>query len=793
MQKRRKQMLSILTATWLAMQTATFMPLPVTAAEESAETAEDAAEAVNPDAAAWKQRTEKDVFAKMRIAAENDNLAFWVWDENKLADDERLEDVFALVNKKNGYVWWSSPINAGGDKLASKVLCKELQSAMVLTSAEPDSRSTSNSRSGDFAKCTIVRKDSPNGITVTYNFKKLGILLPVQYTLCDDYLSVRMDTANITEKFTADKKEENKDKYIIAQALSVLNAFGAADSEEEGYFVIPDGSGALIRFNNQKNNAKPYSQLIYGADTTAVPKTKGATVEGVSLPMFGICKGKNAMLAVAASGDGNCYLNADVSGIGQSNTEYNRCYFQFVLRSQDSYYLGGDNDNPLNVFEKALEPVQAEVRYYPLCAEDDINADHSPQLDYVDIAARYRQYLTEEQHVRKTAKANDSKLYLDLYGGCLKQKNILGFPVFTKTAMTDFSEMQEILARIRSAGTENLVVSINRWTNEGISGKVDDTAKPAGVLGGRSDFQTLTDFMDSCRIEWYPVVNNTAFYSGNGYHALHDTAVRVSGAFARIVDYEQAYGVPYGEKKTMSLLSPTAFPALYDTLTANYQDAGLHSACIGDMASTLYGDYGKHSTAARENVKQAIADAAKQLQTTLGTVLSKDPNAYMLPYTDNISDLPLYSSGFNIFDEDIPLYQMVLHGVIPYATKAVNGSADADRLVLLAAASGSNLHFDMLYSDISETKDTDFDILYYADYAAWLKPAAHDYHFLSTITAAASDSPIISYTAEDHIITTQYANGTKTIVNLDNRSVTLNGKTYCLPEADFGDGNGGLS
>ena len=58
--------------------------------------------------------------------------------------------------------------------------------------------------------------------------------------------------------------------------------------------------------------------------------------------------------------------------------------------------------------------------------------------------------------------------------------------------------------------------------------------------------------------------------------------------------------------------------------------------------------------------------------------------------------MPLQSSGFDVFDEDIPFYQMVMHGVKSYGTSAVNASATPEETVLLAIASGSSLHFDMI-------------------------------------------------------------------------------------------------
>ncbi len=776
---KKKRMLACLLAAAM-MTTMSITALPAIA-DEATDSATDSAEQTgesSDDEEIWVDRTEEEVLQKMKIVAENDNLVLYAWDEDKLDEDndEKPEDIFALKNKKNGYIWWSSPINAAGDSIATPVLAKGLSSGLILTAAEIDDRSTTTVRSGDSSKTTISYKEIKNGVQVTYNYRKVGIKIPVRYELGEDYLQVTIDSSEITEKYGPDSDESP----ILTQSLSMLNAFGAAGSDEEGYFVIPDGSGALINFNNEKYSAKTYNQPIYGKDVTAVPKTKGAVVEGVSLPMYGVVKGENALLAVATSGDGNCNIRAAVSGTGQSNTEYNHCYFEFVTRSADEYYLGTDQLTPLAVYQKDMPAVTMQVRYYPLCAEDEVNADQGAELDYVDIAARYRRYLMEDEGVTTKAKANSAYCYVDVYGGTEKQRNILGFPVFLKTSMTSYEETQEILSLLKDAGADNLVVSLNNWTNAGISGKVDYKAKPSGTLGGKSDFNDLVDYMNGNGIAWYPTVNNYAYYSGGGYYSLTDTAVRVSGSFARLVDFERAYGVPYGEKKTMSLLSPSTFTELYEKLAKNYKKAGLTSVSIGEMSSLLYGDYGKKSGTSREQAMQAIEGSLATLNSEVGSVLSQDPNAYVLKYTDTITDIPLYSSGFDILDNDIPLYQMVMHGVIPYSTKAVNGSADAERLVMLALASGSNLRFDMLYAETSDLKDTDFDVYYYGYYEYWIDNAAQYYQFTQDILAKTSDSYIVSYVQEGDIIKTAYANGVKTEVDLANCSVTCDGETSYL-------------
>ena len=111
--------------------------------------------------------------------------------------------------------------------------------------------------------------------------------MPVEYTVEEDHLRASVKISEI--------KESNNGN--IATELTVLGSFGAASDNEEGYFVIPDGCGALVRFNNDRTmQTNLYQQRIYGSDVTAVPQNRGAVPEQIYLPVYGIVREDNALL-----------------------------------------------------------------------------------------------------------------------------------------------------------------------------------------------------------------------------------------------------------------------------------------------------------------------------------------------------------------------------------------------------------------------------------------------------------------------------------------------------------------
>ncbi len=704
-------------------------------------------------------REEKDVLKSMTLVSENENLSFYYSEE---------EDLLALVNKSNNYIWWSSPINVYGDSSAKGQVKNELASTMIIRYGDPVTRTTSTMRSAKNGK--LVRKVSGDKLKITYRYPAADFKIPVEYTLKEDCLSARIVTSEIEES-----EESTGKKLLEISLLPNMTAFGP---EDNGYYVVPDGSGALINFNNGKTNAKSYSAYtarVYGEDITSVPVNKPVVTKNVYLPMYGAVSDEgNGMLAVIHKGDSNATLSANVSGLSKSS--YNICSAYFTVRTTDTYYM---NLEPLTVFEKGeIKTPELEMKFYPV---------YEKELDYVDIAGKYREYLINEEDVSKAQ--NDIFLYLDIYGGAEKVEPVLGIPVKQKKSLTSYSQAQEIVGTLIGNGAENIVVSYNNWTDDGIENKVDFKNKPSSELGSKKQFKSMLSYFKENDVSFYPVVENKTFESGNGYWTFSDTALRASGQYSRQISYNLAYGTKNELEDAVSLLSPSVFEKMFSKLCKNYAKAGFEGVCIGELTSVLFGDYGKDPVVRDEmmnNIEQGLAKCSDDI----GSVLAKTANAYTFPYTDHITNVPLTSSKFDIFDKDIPFYQIVMHGVIPYSTTPINGSADSEQLFLKAVATGSNLHFDMIYEETSELKDTEYDNYFYANYYYWTETASGEYKLLRDILEGVKDEYITSYTEDGDVSVTGYSNGTEITVNYDTGEIQLDGQLYRL--ADYIDMEGGL-
>lgn len=705
-----------------------------------------------------------------------------------------------LLDERNGQknYWWSSPINTEADntmldpsarnpfmKTAQR---QQLQSGIVVSYGNRESRTTSTVYSGTHTKrssaadTTITVKD--DGLSIQYSFSKEGFEIPVEYTLTDGKLTVSCDTSKIEEK-----KAEDEESGLVITDIQLTPYFGSVPETDangkpvEGYMIIPDGTGAVINYNNGKGNyATVYSQKVYGRNYTNVPLQVPRTMEQAYMPLGAHVSGKKALVAIATQGDADCSINAQING--QGNQTYNSLYYDFEVRGSDDFELSGENA-ALKVFEKGnIKSGTLAVTYYPLANEDEVN--------YADVAKVYRDYLTEKTKMKSRVTQDNTNLYIDFFGGVIKAKSILGIPFDLQTEITTFEQAQKILKELKDAGAKDIVAAYNDWTSKSIDRKISTSASASGTVGGNDDLEELIKYGNDNGVTIYPSMDNMEMESSSwGYFTFTSTAIRVSNSFSRQLKYNPAFGAESGVAP--ALLTPTVYTKVFDEMIESYKDEDLKNIAFGGYSSKLVSDYSSSNYSSRQTTLETIVEGYKKADQEVGSVLADQANTYILPYVDHVTNVPVYSSGFNIVDYDIPLYQMVVHGYVPYSTKAVNASSNSDETFLLALAYGSAIHYDMIYADSSELNDTDYNDLYYANYKGWVDLAANQSVAADKVLSGLSKYVITNYEYDAQAKVAKTTYGTEdgedkaTVeVDLKNSTVKLDGKeidvSNCLEE-----------
>lgn len=602
---------------------------------------------------------------------------------------------------------------------------------------------------------TVVER-TENGFKAVVTFEEQGVSVPFFVTVEDDHFDVAVAVDEITETETS-----------AVTDLELFAELDAADASENGHFIVPDGSGALIRFNNGKIGATEYSQKIYGQDLAISQDLAPKKIEQAYLPFLGIVREDRALLETVT--DGAAYATARASVRGQNGAEYNTAGFEFALRSRDRYFL---RDTPFDVCESGIVPEERiAVRYYPIAKKN---------AGFVDVAKRYRQHLFDEGMMTER-ELPEPPLFIDLYGGTMTESSFLGVSAEHQTAATTYSQAREILERLTEMGADELVVTYNDFNKAGLTGKISAGADYSGTLGGKSGFKSLADYCATVGITLAPSAELGSFArSGNGYSITGSSVVGVTKAYAVQHKYERAFGTPDKTRSDSYILSPAYFESAYGKVISSFSSEGIAAASFGNGTSILYSDFSENENkrTSRGQAVGILKSCYEMVNNSGLTFVTSACNDYALKYADYIRNVPTHGSGFDIEDEDVPFYEAVIHGFIPYTTTAGNASADIDRHALLSMLTAAPPHYGFMYESPGKFADSDYEELFYTQYEAWLSSAAEDYMLFKENLAQAALSPITDYRRlSETTIECSFENGTVITADLKNNTLDVNGKT----------------
>lgn len=716
-----------------------------------------------------KHITEEQALSQMKECAKTSSLALYVNEETA---------VFAVKNLSDGTYVWSNPYDSDNDStVKSPTKKQELKSSLLINSVKVTDVETPSTtiRSAYDGETVVERLD--NGFKATVTFPSQGITVPYYVTLTDDHFDIAVAMDEIYEvEFDLPGEIQDSTRSIVN--LGLFPNLNAAYNNESGYFVIPDGSGAVINFNNGKSKTM-YSQKIYGRDYSLSQDTAPKKTEQAYLPILGVVKENGALLEVIT--EGAAYATAKAALAGQMATGYNSAYFEFSVRGYDQYFMGAVNATALKAYEQSRIPEpRLSVRYYPIAKKN---------ASYVDIAQRYQKYLLDEGLMSAKAGVEEAPLYVDFYGGTVKERSVMGLPVNMETAATTYDQAKMIIDSLRNYGVEQMVVTYNDFNKAGITNRISNGVGYSSTLGGKKAFKALQDYCVSAGITLAPSVDLMEFErSGNGYSKTGASVIGVTKAYATQGEYELAFGTPHDTRPSWFILTPAYYEKVYGEVASSFASEGIRAVSTGKGTSMLYSDYSQ-SSGKKTSRQQAVENLKKGYEKITSSGLkfvTSACNDYALKYADCIRDVPLYSSDFDITDYDIPFYQMVIHGYIPYTTKAKNASAGADELFLLSLATGTPMHYEFMYESPNELVDCKYDKLFYTHYEGWLSVAAEEYKCFKENCSGVVGAKITDFKyLSDKVVECKFDNNTTITADLENYSVKINGKEIQLPEKSW--------
>ena len=567
------------------------------------------------------------------LALENDVLGVYV---------RRAAAGIRVLDKRSGYVWGSvaedkpEKLNKSWSRFANSIAAIEYfdsEGLLKFVGAE----------GGNFS---YSKKDG--GIVSNIKFEDLGISFEI---------SLKLDGGGII--LSVDDKTIREEKDFKLATVSFLPFFGSSlNNETEGYFLLPDGSGALMPFKGKGSYLTGYKSRVYGDDYAIdslqslndlkATRTNDFLVPGgiVRLPVFGAVHGirQNAYFADIGSGAEYASIEATPSGVV---TEYNWICGKFIYRQKYVQPIS-QKGTGVNIEQKTPNAVNPEITYTFLTGE---------HADYAGMAACYRDKLKLQ---KLPVGARDIPLRLDFLAADI-EKYFIGQG--TKT-VTSLKFIENAVKELNDAGIARQEVTLKGWQPGGLNGHSKIKSHNSTVYGGFSKLSGLKDYLAE-RGGGLSFFISPFSAKEPQLNLRKGTGISLSQSIIKMTRDD-----PLVYLRDTYFIKPGIGMGVLKGQAEALKKAGFDSVTVDDFGSLLYGEYQNGAFQSRTEVMKRQAEALKELGVNVSLY---SPNAYMTGMK-TIENTPMSGSQYLFESDSVPFYQLVMSGsvelIAPYANQS---------------------------------------------------------------------------------------------------------------------------
>ena len=589
-------------------------------------------------------------------------------------------------------------------------------------------------------------------------------------------LVYRLEGDDLVVEVPLDELTYNPDYPITA--LYVLPAFGSSGTSEEGYILVPEGSGALIRFNNGMNRQNAYYANMYGWDWASIRKEVVSETRMV-FPVFGMATGGSSFICILEDGVSWSGINADVSGrpgIGS----YNSAGAVYTIIHGDSYDVSERTNNTVFMFEQQAPEGKLSQRYRFVASED-----------YMDMAAAYRDYLTATYPEMNREASAEATTVIEMIGAIDKVQQRWGVPTNVPIPMTDYNQAKDLLTKLVGEELSNLTVRYAGWMNGGLNQNILNKIRLMSEMGTK---QELLDFIAAAKdadVELYlDGLTQFARDSGlaEGFIAMRDAAQHTTREEAEIPEYSSIWYGPQDWRDTYYLLKPTLAMNAVNLLRKTAAEYGAAGVSFRDLGSMLSADYNAKDHVSREEVRLSHMEAIRQMRADGQLVMTRQGNDYAAVLSDIVTDIDFDGLRYRIIDEFVPFYTAALHGTVPYTGVSINLAEDREELLLLSAEMGASLQYTLIAANVEELQDSWFSEYYGADASIIYDDMIATIKSYNEAMSGTFNQKMTGHNRIGDLTITEYENGARVYVNYGYQDaeadgVTIPARSYTVKEA----------
>ena len=530
---------------------------------------------------------------------------------------------------------------------------------------------------------------------------------PAQF---DIVLEATLSGGDLLIRLPGDEMKTGNSFYELYR-IAVLPSLGSEtyDKERDGFVLVPDGAGALMRFNTYTATVpeyiRPFLDNDYYSDYYYMPEYG----QDLLLPVFGILNGgetpEKGLMGIVEGGLETANMHVTLASTSGSGA--NRAYVSFDVMDYSRVKIyGAYSDNGATYLSSSGHiPADYCLRYRP----------YGTGVTYFDLAMDYRDYLSK-QTGKPIQTPDGPRTYLEFIGGVTLADRFLGIPYDRTTTMTSYSELAEI---IRTLPEGSVALQYDGAFNGGMLNGLNNALTPVKENGSEETMTELKALAASRDLPLFWQTNPSRVYSnGRNYvpyfHALRD----FSNQAAEIYSYNAAstqFNGRWDPIRSYTRVSPAYLPTL--TQAMRQADSSL-SFALGDLAHDFFLDYRYRAIVdpvkSRALAKTALEQLADQ------PLALKDPAADLAPLGTWATDVSRNSCEYATFYATVPLKQLVLSGLTSLAGTDVNlASRSLQDDLLEAAELGTSVKYTVSARNPYALKSSHFEYLYAISWADW--------------------------------------------------------------------------
>ncbi|XMB72207.1 DUF5696 domain-containing protein [Mycoplasmatota bacterium WC30] len=573
-------------------------------------------------------------------------------------------------------------------------------------------------------------------------------------------LEVRLTDTGIEAFIPLDSIVEEYPEKMILSSIILFPGLGATKMDEiPGYMVIPDGAGALIRYeDNEEQFNAPFEERFFSENIGLQDFRQSVINYPLSMPIFGAVHGvnQNAFIGIIEGGQYSSRLLSYPNGA--HNLDYNLIFPKFdILQVYRQSFSSDGSGGAMKYIQTSFQDI--EVKYNFLNGE---------AANYVGIGENYRDYLDALGDLEKQTQTGDIEIFLN-YLMSDTESSFFGNKLIE---MSTVDQVLEMYSYFMDLGLTNQSVALMGWNNGGYSGELPSAIDFENNLGSNKDFRNMIDFIN--QENSVMLQNNYLFATGStdGISYRNEVAKGTNKFKLELIFQNRVHNQIY-----------VLYPYVSSKLALNdfddyiNEDVNVLFEALGTYLYSYYnGDYYN-----REDTYLDFLEIMQQYE-EIGNYMY--PYSYAYKYANGFYEAPLYNSQLKYYDDVIPLIQIVLKGSIDMYASYLNYNSLGRETILNLIDFGMNPAYVLTYQPSSMLKDTDLERYFTTEFGLWKDTVVTEYEYINNALKYVNGEYISSRIVLDYgIVKVSYSNGVDIYINYTSHIFSEGGIT--IPAMDY--------